>query len=218
MNPDKKEVGPTSDQSDSLRSDYFESLYGRSADGDPWRFAESLYEAAKYKATLDRLPRLRYTSALEVGCSIGVLTKQLADRVDRLLAIDIVFSALDQAKDRCHDCRHVRFELLNVLDAVPSGPFDLIVLSEVAYYWTQTDFEMVFQGLIAQLAPSGQMILVHWRGPVPDYPETGDATHQHAEKLATTAGLVHRGRWVDLEYRTDLWESCGDDFKSGSIS
>ncbi|MGL6044624.1 MAG: SAM-dependent methyltransferase, partial [Sandaracinobacteroides sp.] len=62
----------------SLPPAYFDALYRD--DPDPWRFATSGYEAGKYAATMDALPRGRYGSALEVGCSIGVLTAELARR------------------------------------------------------------------------------------------------------------------------------------------
>ena len=55
---------------------YFDQLYA--VDDDPWQLATSDYEQAKYARTLAALPRSRYGSALEVGCSIGVLTTQLA--------------------------------------------------------------------------------------------------------------------------------------------
>ena len=55
----------------SLPREYFEMLY---ADGaDPWHFAASSYEWAKYNATLAALPAPRIGSAFEIGCSIGIL-------------------------------------------------------------------------------------------------------------------------------------------------
>ncbi len=66
--------------------EYFEQLYVR--DPDPWRFATSGYERDKYAATLAALPNRRFASGFEVGCSIGVLTRQLAERCDALLAAD----------------------------------------------------------------------------------------------------------------------------------
>ncbi len=218
MKSSQAKIESGSTPSGSLRSTYFDSLYERSVDGDPWRFAQSPYEAAKYAATLARLPRSRYISALEVGCSIGVFTKRLADRVDHLLAVDVARSALARAEKRCQNRDHVRFSLCNLLDDVPDGPFDLIVLAEVAYYWTPADFARVHQGLVGQLAPGGQLILVHWRSPVPDYPRTGDAVHQEAGSLAKDAGLVHLGRWVEAKYRTDLWQRPPHDLKGGPVS
>ncbi len=72
----------------SLPPRYFDDLYAH--DPDPWQFETSAYEAAKYDATLDALPIERFASALEVGCSIGVLTARLAPRCDELLAIGTI--------------------------------------------------------------------------------------------------------------------------------
>ena len=42
--------------------------------------------------------RERYASAFEPGCSIGVLTAQLAPRCDRLLACDVAAAAVESAR------------------------------------------------------------------------------------------------------------------------
>ncbi len=190
----------------SLPRRYFEDLYQRAPTGDPWEFRQSPYEAAKYAATLDHLPRPRYSTALEVGCSIGVFTRMLAQRVADLLAIDLAEAALTQARAHCGDQPQVRFALGNPLESIPLGPFELIVVAEVAYYWTPTDLDRVFRELVAVLAPKGQIILVHWRAAVPDYPQTGDVVHEQAASLAEQVGLNHRGTWVEERYRVDLWE------------
>ena len=78
---------------------HFEALYA--GDPDPWKFATSDYERRKYAATLNLLPDRRFSSALEVGASIGVLTRQLAARCDRVLATDVVEVALEQGRKRC---------------------------------------------------------------------------------------------------------------------
>ncbi len=116
-------------RTETIRPAYFDGLYAN--DPDPWRFATSDYEREKYAATLAALPARPFATALEVGCSIGVLTKQLATRCDSLLALDVAEAALDQARARCPD---VRFERRAIPDEWPPGAFDLIVFSEVLYY------------------------------------------------------------------------------------
>ena len=59
-----------------LTAGYFDELYA--GDPDPWGFETSAYEQAKYAATIDALEGRRYATALEIGCSIGVLTARLA--------------------------------------------------------------------------------------------------------------------------------------------
>ena len=60
----------------TLPPEYFEEKYR--ADIDPWQFRTSNYEHEKYVATISALGQSRYISALEIGCSIGVLTELLA--------------------------------------------------------------------------------------------------------------------------------------------
>ncbi len=116
----------------SLGRAYFEDLYA--SDADPWRFATSGYEREKYDATLAALPKARYASGLEIGCSIGILTRRLAARCDRLLATDIAEEPLREARRRSADAPWVEFDRSAAPSEWPEGTFDLIVLSEVVYY------------------------------------------------------------------------------------
>src|SRR5215213_358552 len=114
----------------SLPPGYFEAIYAR--DPDPWRFADSDYERAKYDATLAALARPCYGRALEVGCSIGVLTRDLAPRCAALLAVDAAAAPLEAARARCAGLPQVEFARMLVLRDWPEAapPFDLILLSE----------------------------------------------------------------------------------------
>ena len=188
----------------SLPPEYFESLYQR--DPDPWGFATRPYEAAKYSATLAALPRPTYRNALEVGCSIGVLTDRLAVRCEALLALDVSDTALGKARDRCRAHRQVRFERMQVPDEMPEGPFDLILLSEVGYYWSPDDRSRAIAGLAGLLEPGGHLLLVHWTPTVADYPQTGDAVHEAFLAGAQDVGLVSLGGSREESYRIDLFE------------
>ncbi len=159
----------------SLHPDYFRNLYDQNS--DPWNFETSPYEAAKYTATLRSLPRSIYPSAFEVGCSVGVLTAQLAARCGSLLSIDVSEKALKRAADRCKDLPNVRFEHMQFPHQQPAAQFDLIVVSEVAYYWSNRDLQRAMDVLASLHMPGGHLILVHWTPPVSDYPQTGDRVH-----------------------------------------
>lgn len=147
---------------------YFEQLYAR--DPDPWRFATSEYEREKYAATIGALPERRFASGFEIGCSIGVLTKQLAERCDRLLGVDVSDTALDQARERCP---RVRFENMDLRSVWPPGQFDLILFSEVLYYLGLDGIRRVAEHTASSLAPGGVVALVNWSGPT-DGACTGD--------------------------------------------
>ena len=184
----------------SLPAGYFDDLYAR--DADPWRFASSDYEREKYAATLRALPNASYASALEVGCSIGVLTRQLAARCDVLLSVDLAGAALEQARTRCADLGHVRFERRCMPADWPDGRFDLVLLSEVVYYLDRSDVSALVARIRNTLAPRGHVVLVHWLG-VTHYPLTGDeAAEAFIEQSADFVSVVKHER-TD-QYRLDV--------------
>ncbi len=161
----------------SLPPKYFRRIYDRKR--DPWEFETSRYEREKYELTLQSLPQARYESGLEVGCSIGVLTRLLADRCDRLLGLDVSEAALDQAKVRCADVAQVDFACMQVPRSMPEEQFDLIMISEVAYYWRREDLVRAADALAERQRPGGHLVLVHLTESVPDYPLTGDEVHEY---------------------------------------
>ena len=188
----------------SLRPEYFSEVYAKSA--DPWNFETSPYEAAKYRATMEALPRPRYGSALEVGCSIGVLTAKLAERCDRLLALDVSEVALAKARERCGAMPQVEFRRMQFPEEAPEGSFDLVVVSEVAYYWDAAGLQRAMGCVAAMQEAGGQLLLVHWTPEVSDYPTTGDAVHD---------GWLRRPEYRPVRgfraerYRLDVLERVG---------
>jgi protein-L-isoaspartate O-methyltransferase len=111
--------------------EHFERL-ARDSD-DPWNYASSPYEQAKYRRTLARLPE-RIDSALELGCSVGVFTAILAPRCRRLLALDFSPTALEHAGKRLDGVPGVELCQADLPEEMPAGPFEAIVCSEILYY------------------------------------------------------------------------------------
>jgi SAM-dependent methyltransferase len=159
----------------SLDRSYFDRLYAEKH--DPWNFETSAYENDKYRATLDALGNERFGRALEIGCSIGVLTARLAPLCDDLLAVDINERALAAAHSRCAAFPSVHFAQIAYPAGAPPGPFDLILLSEVAYYWSDADLARAIDA-IARSAAGGVLELVHFLPKVDDYVRDGDAVHE----------------------------------------
>jgi SAM-dependent methyltransferase len=190
----------------SLPPDYFDARYA--ADPDPWQFATSAYEREKYAATLEALPRARYAAALEVGCSIGVLTALLAGRCDALVSLDLADRALDQARTRCRALPHVRFVQAQVPGQWPEGTFDLILLSEVVYYLDAGDVARLAARVRACLRPGGDVVLVHWTGET-HYPLSGDAAAERFIADAAAFLSVRRQARTD-KYRLDVLVGRGD--------
>ena len=193
---------------ESLPAAYFEDVYRRKA--DPWDFATSPYESEKYAATLAALPAgIRFRSALELGCSIGVFTALLALRCEKLLAVDVNETALAQARVRCAGMPGLRFEQRILPDDFPAAtadgsPFDLIVMSEIGYYFSSSALGSVREKMIAALAPGGLLLLVHWTPRVPDYPLTGDEVHGAFLEHPTALAHLHAKRAET--YRLDLFK------------
>jgi SAM-dependent methyltransferase len=176
----------------SLPASYFDALYA--ADPDPWRFATSEYESEKYATTLRALPRQRYFSGLEVGCSIGVLTRELAERCDALLAIDASEAPLRAARERCRDRPSARFAAMTAPRDWPDGKFDLILLSEVAYYLCADDLVDLARRVEASLLVGGDIVLTHWTGET-DYPLSGDdATEIFFGEISGFTSIVLQSR------------------------
>jgi SAM-dependent methyltransferase len=191
----------------SLPPSYFEAMYAENP--DPWDFETSPYEAAKYAATLAALPRSHYRNAFEIGCSIGVLTERLGERCAALLAVDVAEQALRRARERCRRRAHVRFTRMRVPEQFPDDDFDLIVVSEVAYYWSRPDLKRAQRRIVAHLAPGGHLLLVHWTPYVADYPLTGDQVHD-AFLAITGRELRHVTGQRAERYRLDVFERADD--------
>ena len=181
-------------------ADHFRALYAR--DPDPWKFATSAYERDKYAATLALLGERRFRSGFEVGCSIGVLTRQLAARCDTLLGVDVADAALDSARERCAGLEGVRFRNMLVPDQWPEGRFDLILFSEVLYYLGLDGIQRAAERALECLEPGGVVLLCNWSGAT-DGACPGD---EAAERFihASAPPLAHAERRDSEKYRLDL--------------
>jgi len=183
-----------------LGPDYFERMYGE--DPDPWGFDTRWYERRKYDLTLAALPRTRYRSAFEPGCSNGALTERLAARCERLLATDLLDQVAERARARLAELPSVEVRSVAIPDDWPPGPFDLVVLSEVAYYLTPEGLDETLDRVAATLEPGGHLVAVHWRGET-DYPQRGDEVHQ---TIDARPELVRLSRYQEDDFVLDVHE------------
>jgi hypothetical protein len=179
---------------------YFDEMYA--SDPDPWDFETSPYEQRKYALTMASLPNPHYRSAFEPGCSVGVLTELLAGRCDRLLATDLSPVALEVARRRLGPMSHVTLARRSIPEAWPTDRFDLVVLSEIAYYFNEADLIRVLTHVVASTEPGAHVIGVHWRGET-NYPLTGDHTHALIDECRDLEKLVHH---IETDFVLDVWE------------
>ena len=188
----------------SLGHDYFETMF-RATD-DPWELESSAYEQDKYAHSIRALAGRTYGLGFEIGCAKGVLTQSLAPHCHALLAIDISETALKAARERCAAFDHVSFGQMAFPGQAPvGGIFDLIILSEVAYYWDDLDISRAAQWITTHIAPGGDILLVHWTGET-DYPQSGDdAVIKLQAALAPAITVITTERMP--HYRLDLWRA-----------
>jgi trans-aconitate methyltransferase len=183
-----------------ITPEHFDRLYA--SDPDPWKFATSEYERDKYAKTLAALPRPRYARAFEVGCSIGVLTRQLAARCNAILAVDVADAALRGAAARCRDQSHVQFARMVVPQDWPPDIFDLILFSEVLYYLDDTDRAAAARLSLQSLSSGGAIILVNWHGPTDGFCTGDDAAEAMIAACAPALRPVTQQRAE--KYRLDV--------------
>jgi predicted TPR repeat methyltransferase len=184
-----------------LGREYFEGLYAESK--DPWNFEASEYEQNKYARTLAVLGERTFRRALEAGASIGVFTEMLADRCDELLAVDVSERAVAVARRRLSRRGHVKVERRTLPEEMPDGPFDLIVASEVLYYFPREEMLTVLRAFERELAPGGLLLAVHWRRKTETYPLQGDEVH---DLIVVHTRLHNTETIIEPDYRLDRFE------------
>lgn len=190
-----------------LSDGYFDAMY--EAADDPWQLESRWYEQRKYAITMALLPERRYRHAFEPGCSIGTLTELLANRCDRVTAVDVAEAPLRTADLRLSKagCRD-RVSLLRAsLDKPwPEGPFDLVVLSEVAYYLTADALRAAVRRGCAGLPSGATLVAAHWRHAVADYPIDGDTANA---VIAETPNLARLGWYRDADVVIEVFNIGG---------
>ncbi|MGO4191457.1 PIG-L family deacetylase [Arthrobacter sp. YAF17] len=171
-----------------------------SGNDDPWQYTTSWYEQRKRSLTLAALPSLTYTAGLEIGCSIGTLSVELAQRCTSFLAVDASSAALAHAARRLEHMPAARTRHLTVPQDWPDGRFDLIVVSEVGYYLSPGELAELFKRVEASLLPGGTLALCHWRHPISGWELDGDSVHAAARRqLGWADAGLYRERDFILE-------------------
>ena len=172
--------------------DYFDAMYAQSP--DPWQLARRWYEQRKYAMTMAMLPLPRYRHAYEPGCSVGVLTEMLSTRCDHVTATDVAATALEATAERLMRggrSDRVTLERRSLDSGWPTGDFDLVVLSEVAYYLDAESLREVLDRECPHLVTGATLIAAHWRHPVDDYPLTGDEANFVIAATAELRAVAH---------------------------
>jgi predicted TPR repeat methyltransferase len=151
---------------ETVPADHFESLYTKKT--DPWDYKTSSFEAYKRSKTVGVLNGRAFNKGLELGCSIGVLTAELAAHCQSLIGVDGSQTACDLARTALKNYPNVRIiqarfpEDVRVLEAL--GQLDLLILSEVLYFFSANDMQALASYVRTSLIAGGQCIVVNFDG------------------------------------------------------
>ena len=178
----------------------FEAMF--QSDPDPWGYRTRWYEQRKRDLTLAALPRPHYGRVFEPGCGNGELSAALAQRCNSLLAADVSARAVVLARQRLHGQAHVDVQLLRLPERWPEGRFDLVVVSELAYYLSDDALVRLGARCETALAAGGTVVACHWRPPIDDALRSGDSVHA---LLHERLGRCWVGGWLDNDFRIDVW-------------
>ncbi|HTH61149.1 MAG TPA: SAM-dependent methyltransferase [Paraburkholderia sp.] len=184
----------------AARSRYFDDKFAR--DDDPWRYRDSWYERRKRDLVLAALPRARYRRAFEPGCANGELSAQLAPRCEQLLSADFAPTALALAERRVAGYAHVRVECRAMPDDWPAAHFDLIVISEFAYYLSPEQCTTLADAACASLDVGGTLLCCHWRHGGEAWMLDPAAVHAQFDVRAELRAQTHI---ADRDFLLDVW-------------
>lgn len=182
------------------KSEYFDALYQHD---DPWSYDVRWYEARKRQICLALLPKKRYAHVLELGCGNGVLTQLLAQRCDQLIAVDANAKAVTLAQARLIHDPHVTVQQCCLPEQYVEGKFDLILVSEIAYYLEPAELCTLIGLIQSSLTDDGMLLCCHWRYDIEGFELNGEKVHTlFAEQLD-----LHRALHLnDQDFVIDLWQ------------
>jgi LmbE family N-acetylglucosaminyl deacetylase/SAM-dependent methyltransferase len=181
---------------------------------DPWSLYSSPYEVRKRNTLMGLLrgasegSQVLYERVLEIGCSVGALTGELAGMSRSVVAVDASEAALDSARVRQADKPNVVFERAVIPDEWPEGgPYDLVVISETGYYLTESELRGTLDRVEVTGTPDLRLALCHYTGSIDGWPLNAEQVHlicreywEASDKRTVTVAAHHE----DSEFIIDI--------------
>lgn len=162
------------------------------------------HERLRHQSIMSALPRRYYAHAFEPGCGAGELTAQLVKTCGRVSAIDVLPDKVARARARCAPWGSADIRCADLRDHMPEKPVDLMVFSELGYYFSAPELIDIARNLVNRMTPGGEFIAAHSLNPEMDPVLHADAVHC---QLLANLPL----RWVTGErhggLRIDRWQS-----------
>ena len=187
----------------------FDALY--QADPDPFHVRSSFYEQRKLGLVLDCLTKPFYAAAWDPACGIGEMAARLAPRAERLLASDASPQAVHLTRRHCSSCGNVDVKQLTQPQPPPSeaDAFDLIVVSEFAFYLTEQGRQDTLDVLHEAAAEGAELVAVHWRHHPPEGYVSGEQVQEEVVAGLEPRGWHHVVQHDDRDFIIDVLELAG---------
>jgi SAM-dependent methyltransferase len=183
---------------------HFERLY-RDSD-DPWSMRKRWYEARKRALTLACLPKAQYEAGFEPGCANGELSAALASRCKTLLVSDLNATAVELARQRLRELPQVRIEQRAMPHQWPPRQFDLIVISELAYYLQAAELDLLISHAIASLTGDATLLACHWRHSMQAGGVGAEQVHAALNARSELTRLVSH---LEADFILEVWSPDG---------
>ncbi|HLW04325.1 MAG TPA: class I SAM-dependent methyltransferase [Azoarcus sp.] len=183
----------------------FEAIYRSAA--DPWKVRTSWYERRKRTLLLASLLRERYDKVLEAGCGTGEITALLAKRCESVWAVDLSATAIARCEKRLADSgiTNVNTAVMQLPVSWPHihpEPFNLIIVSELAYYFEGAELDLFLQRCFHSLAAGGEWVMCHY---TPDFDDRCHETESVHQRIAEFRDMTLMVSHVDERFQLDVW-------------
>lgn len=166
----------------SVAPAHFDALFAASP--DPWGYAREAYEADRFARTLAAIGPAP-GRLFEAGAAAGHLTERLAAVATHVVALEASAAALAHARVRLEGQANVTLVEGRLPDALPDGPFDTILLSDMLYYLGLDGVAALAADLLRQ-PPPRRIVATNYLGET-DAALTGD--------MAAEALIAHLLGW-----------------------
>lgn len=128
---------------------------------DVWGYLHSQPHQDRSDRIFSAFAGRRPQRLLELGCAEGFLTRRLAGLADEVVACDLSEVAVQRAQAYCSDLNNVRFLAADVRNRLPDGSFDECLASDVLYYLSPGEIQVLGQRLRQLLGGTGRLVFAN---------------------------------------------------------
>lgn len=158
-------------------------------------------EQEKFTVTRGALAQRHYLSAVELGCGDGALARGLAPCCEVYADVDGIERAVHAARQAVPDARSAGCVLPR---ALPGGPHDLIILSEILHFLARDHIDRLADE-IAQFWPRAEIICVTRLGEIGHMMQTEEVLQTFFRAMGPDYSFTTVGRSPDFRVDRHLW-------------